>query len=156
MFNLKEYVLSIIAVAIIVGVFERFTEKTHLSKAIKMVGGMILSVVLLAPLGNIGVDTISSYFESINLDAKNVAEYGEGLYNDNLKAIISERCESYILDKAHQLGAIINVSVHCDSTDIPLPVSVEISGSVSPYIRNALRHIIAEDIGIPKEMQLWV
>lgn len=156
MLNLREYVLSIVSVAIVVAILQRLTGNTHLSRVVKMVAGMILSIVLLAPLGNASVGAITSYFESVTLDAKNVADYGEDLYNDNLKAIISERCESYILDKANQLGAAISVSVHCDASDIPIPVSVEITGSVSPYIRNTLRHIIAEDMGIPEEMQLWV
>lgn len=154
--SLRQYVIGIIAAAIAVAMMEKLTENAQTRKMIKLVSGLFLSVVLLSPLRNISISSYTAYFDTVQRDAQDTVTRGEGIYRDNLNTIITERCESYILDKAYQLGAEINVHIQCDTSDIPIPVYAEISGNVSPYVRKTLQNMIADDIGIPEEKQLWV
>ena len=154
--HLRQYIVSVIAAAVIAAMLNKLFSESHIHRLIKTVSGLVLSVVLLSPLGNLSISSYTSYFDAVDNDAKEAVAYGEDIYRDNLRAIISERCETYILDKADQLGAVISVSIRCDSADIPIPVYAEISGSVSPYIRKTLQNMIADDIGIPEENQLWM
>ena len=68
--------------------------------------------------------------------------------------IIKSRVQAYILDKADSFGTSLEVEVILDQDHIP--VSVELQGNISPYARAQLTEIIEEDLGIPKEHQLWI
>ncbi len=76
---------------------------------------------------------------------------------DNLTAArISQQCEEYILDKAAALGMQIETKVILnEDTFYPLPVKVMISGQYSPWQKEQLTVIIAQDLGIPEEQQEW-
>lgn len=155
MLELRQYVIAVVTAAIVVAMIENLATSSQTQKVIRMVSGLFLSVILLSPLGNIRISEYASYFETVDLEARSAAAYGEEIYKDNLNTIITERCETYILDKAKQLGAKISVEVQCDTSDIPVPIYAKITGSISPYVRKTLQNMIAEDIGIPEDKQLW-
>ena len=154
--DLRQYIISVIVTAIIVAILSKLLENAHGNKIMKMVTGLVISVVLLSPLGRLRFSSYVSYFDSVDLEAQDAVSYGEELYKDNLRVIIQERCESYILDKASQMNAQICVSIQCDTAEIPVPVYAELSGNVSPYVRMRIQKIITEEIGIPEENQLWI
>ena len=72
-----------------------------------------------------------------------------------LAQFIKERTQSYILDKAQSLNAVLDVEVTLSDDEIPVPVKVCITGKVSPYARGRLENLIIEDLGIEKENQIW-
>ena len=153
--TLRQYIFSIIVVSVIVAILNKIPFATPMKRLIKMISGVVLTIVLISPLNGFQVNSILTYFDAINWETQDVVSYGEDFYVKNLSAIISEKCESYILDKAEQLGVTIAVSVACDSSENPTPNSVQISGNISPYAQNMLKRVIANDIGIPEENQLW-
>ena len=67
--------------------------------------------------------------------------------------IIKARIQAYILDKADSFGTQLDVEVILDQDNIP--TSVELRGNISPYAKAQLTGIITENLGIPKEYQLW-
>jgi hypothetical protein len=46
--------------------------------------------------------------------------------------------------------------VYLSEDTIPVPISVEIRGSVSPYGKQQLTKLLEEELGIAKENQLWI
>ena len=71
-----------------------------------------------------------------------------------LSAVIAEKTETYIWDKAYQLGLDVtaSVTVAAGESGIPLPESVTLAGPYSP----ALAAAIEEGVGVPVERQYWL
>ena len=69
--------------------------------------------------------------------------------------LIKEKSQAYILDKAAELDASITADVTISEEELPKPLSVVISGQVSPYNRKRLESILETDLGIAKENQVW-
>lgn len=80
---------------------------------------------------------------------------GTKLADDARREIIKAEAEAYILDKAGSYGLQLEVCVTLREDDIPVPESVCIAGAVSPYARTRLEILIENELGIPKERQLW-
>ena len=81
---------------------------------------------------------------------------GQQMAREQETQIISRQTQSYILDKAQALGAMIEAEVGLSDERPFVPVSVTIKGNLSPYARQVLENIIQNDLGIRKEDQLWI
>ena len=154
--NVYQYLLSVLATAILVAIVNNLSDKLKSGKAIKLASALVMAIVVLSPLRNFQLTSYLSRFETMNDAANGYVNDGKTLYDNYLVAIINERCEAYILDKADELGVKLTVHIACDTSDLPVPVYAEISGEVSPYAREKIQHIISSDIGIPEEQQLWI
>ena len=152
--NLRQYIVSIVAVAAISAILLRLVgNKSQSYKLLKLMCGIVMVLAVVAPWMEISVDAYIDYFDSIGVDALSIRETGEGFAEDALRQGIKEQTEAYILDKAALLGADIHVSVTCDTS--LRPVSVRIRGNASPYVKRRLQEILCSDIGISEENQTW-
>ena len=66
--------------------------------------------------------------------------------------VIKANTETYILDKATTMEVELNVEVTLDGL---IPKKVILQGAVSPYTRASLSDWIAQQLGIPREAQIW-
>lgn len=76
--------------------------------------------------------------------------------SEELRTIIKSRVEAYILDKAESYGAKLKVEVMLSEDQVPVPMSVRITGSISPYGKKMVTQLIREDLGIASEEQVWI
>ena len=60
------------------------------------------------------------------------------------------------MDKAAAMGLELTARVGLSSDDPPVPVCVEITGAVSPYMKLRLEEMILEGLNIAKENQVWI
>ncbi len=154
---IRQYLLSVIAAAIICSVIISFTDKKSGSGTmIRMLCGLFLSVTMIYPLVDVKLDDISSYFYSIEVASDDVVTDGKIAANEAVSSIIKEQTEAYILDKASSLGLSLTVSVCVGGDDIPSPVSVTLQGNASAYLKQKLCTLIQDDLAIPKEQQKWI
>ena len=154
--NIRQYLLSIISVAVLSSVLLRLLGDNKSScKIVKMMSGILMVLTIVSPWANISIQEYIGYFDSVRRDSATFAEEGEDRVYRQLRHSIKEKTEAYILDKATLLGADIHVSVTCDTSDVPIPISVELSGNASPYARSRLQQILQSDIGIPEDKQIW-
>ena len=120
---------------------------------VRLVSGLLLALALLRPLAGLG-------WEGLELDASPLEEGREAAeeYRKNqteaFSAIIEEKTEAYICDKAEQLGleCAVEVTAEPGGGGVPLPGTVVIRGAYS----EALARSIAEEVGIPAEQQIWL
>lgn len=154
--DIKQYILAIASVAVLSSVALRLLSgKSPAYKLVKLICGMIMVLTIVSPWTKVTIADYLESFQSIREDAAAIQEEGEILVQQQLRQSIKERTEAYILDKAALLGADICVSVTCDTSDVPMPISAELSGSASPYARSKLRQILLNDVGIPEDKQIW-
>ena len=155
--QIRQYLLSILSAAIICSIVVKLTEKQNItSKIIKLIAGIFLSVTMVSPLVKLQIGEMSTYLDSLKTSADEIIASGQNAALKETVEIILQETESYILDKAVSYGAEVRVCAEISDPDTMKPESVTIQGSISPYAKQRLQQTIAEDLGIPKENQIWI
>jgi len=150
-------VLSLVTAAIIVGILGSLThEKTGTGTLIRMICGLFLAFHIISPFTDLDYDIITAFAQEYSDGADLAAATGKEMAAEALCAGIKAESESYILDKAHEFGADLEVDVTVSREDVPVPESVRVRGTVSPHTKLRLQQMIEQDLGIPKEKQLWI
>ena len=151
--SIRDYLLSVTAAALICGIISTLTGKTsNISKVLKLLCGLFLAATVIKPLINMKVDNIYSFTESLTVSSDLAVMQGEKIASDEMKRIIKEKTEAYILDKANALGAQVAVEIVLEEY---VPVGVTVRGDISPYVRSNLADSITRELNIPAEEQIW-
>ena len=149
----KDYLLSITAAAVICGCVNSIVSRNSwISGLAKLLCGLFLVVTAIQPVIDIKVSDVYQFTEQLALDADQAVSDGEQIAVDEMKRIIKEKTETYILDKAKTLGTELNVEIVLDGV---LPVGVILTGDVSPYAKGCLCETISQELGIPLKEQIW-
>lgn len=154
--EIRQYILSVAAAAILCAILRQcFPEKSMTASLLKLVSGIFLAFVVISPVKQVELGSLSVYFGEFTLEGEALAAEGENLSSEAMARIIKEQTEAYILDKAEALNADISVEVGLSGGNPPVPKSVRITGPVSPYAKSVLETLLAEELGIAKEDQSW-
>jgi stage III sporulation protein AF len=152
---LGEYIVSVSATALICGIISGFLRDRTGGKSVKLVCNLLLMLAVLRPIVNLEKEYLSNISLPTFPDGSAWIEEAGYDYGNAVTNIIKQQTEAYILDKAAAMGAAISVAVTVSGDEPPVPVGVEISGSVSPYLKLRLEEMIQEDLNIAKENQVW-
>ncbi len=153
---LRQYLLSVTAGALAVGILKKLLPEKGTASAIgKMVMGLFLALVVIGPLAKLELQEFSDFAGSFEQEASQAVAAGQAQTNLALRDIIKSRTEAYILDKAQQLNLQLQVIVELSSDDLPVPVAVRLTGPAAPYARQQLQDFIQQQLNIAKEDQLW-
>lgn len=154
--DLRNYLLSVFSAAIVCAIIMRLMGKKGTHAALtKLIAGLFLAFTVIYPIADIRIGDLSDLTSSYSDSASQAAAAGQSLTRENIAASIKAQTEAYILDKATALNTHLEVVVTLSEDDIPCPKAVRLAGSVSPYAKAQLQMIIAEDLGIAKESQIW-
>ena len=153
----RQYILSVTAAAIISGILQRFCSgKGSAGAIIKMLSGIFLLYALVMPLTDLSFSKFHNIAADFREEAQQAVTEGEILGNKALREYISDQVAAYILDKAEQYNATLNITVILSEDLMPVPTQVRIMGRISPYGKLRLQDIIESDLGISKEQQIWI
>ena len=150
---IKDYLLSITAAALICGIVNSLSGKGSTGKLLKLLSGLFLAAAVIKPAVEVKLDNIYNFTDNLSVNSDIVVSQGENLAAEEMKRIIKEKTEAYILDKAKALGAEIAVEVTLHDYT---PVGVTIEGDVSPYVKKNLSANITQELDIPPEEQVWI
>ena len=154
--GIRQYLFSVIAAAILCGIAAGLSgNRGSQSKIIKLLCGLFLGITVISPLAKIEFDDFSAYMGDISLDGQAAVDYGAQIALDALSESIKSQTEAYILDKAISLDLELEVEVTLNENDPPLPDSVSLKGSVSPFAKKKMITWIEDDLGIPEDKQRW-
>ena len=155
--NIARYILSVTAAALLLGILQTIAGKKGTQAVLlQLIGGLFLTFTVISPIVNIEADEILDLPWAFTLQGSTIAEQGQSYSRNQLRRIIKDRTEAYILDKALTLQAQLQVEVMLSQDEVPVPTSVRLQGSVSPYARNVLQQWLQDDMAIPKEHQIWI
>ena len=153
---MRQYLLSIVGAAIICSIAKNISNEKTLSGAmLRLVAGIIMTVTVLAPVVNLDLNDIPLMTTNFMDEASAIAAEGEEMAASARNAIISDRAEAYILDKAAAFGAALEVEVTI-SDGTMMPEGARIKGAISPYAKLQLQRIMEQDLQIAKENQQWI
>lgn len=149
--------MSIIGAALLCSiVYSLLDKKSGHYPIIKLICGLFITVTAVAPLTNISIPDISDFIGETKFDANQLIQEGQNATYESMASIITENLESYILDVANEIGADVQTEIILDEQTPPSPRSVRIIGNVSPYVKEKMRQIIAEELGVPEDKQIWM
>lgn len=151
--QLGQYVVTLTAAAILCGILLSFFSEGAVRMKLKLICGVFLTVTALAPLPRISLPDLSAFSQFYLSEGKSFAVTGETIAREELLGRIKQATETYILDKAASMGAVIKPEVELDAEGNP--VSVRLQGDCSAIQRQQLRAAITNDLGIPEEDQQW-
>ena len=153
---MRQYLLSIVGAAIICSIAKNISNEKTLSGAmLRLVAGIIMTVTVLAPVVNLDLNDLPLMTTNFMDEASAIAAEGEEMAASARNAIISDRAEAYILDKAAAFGAALEVEVTI-SDGTMMPEAAQIKGAISPYAKLQLQRIMEQDLQIAKENQQWI
>ena len=121
---------------------------------VRLVSGLLLALAILRPLAGKNWEGLEVPAGNFSLQSREQAEIYRKNQQEALSAIIEEKTEAYILDKANRLGldCTVRVTAAAGESGIPLPSSVTVRGAYSP----ALAKCMEEEVGIPAQNQTWL
>lgn len=151
---LRSWLLGVVFTAFAAGLAAELVPKGRERALVKMVCGALMALAMLRPLGAIRWESKNISVSSFSRQTEQQAEYYRSEQEKVLSAIIAERTESYIWDKATELGleCTVRVIVSAGESAVPLPEVVELDAVYDPV----LAAWIEEVVGIPAEKQIWL
>ena len=147
---MRQWLLGIVLTAFAGGLARQLAPQGKEQAGVRLVSGLLLALAILRPLA--GLDWADLDWDLDRLEAREQAEVYREEGRRTLSAVIAERTEAYIWDKANQLGLDCVVQVTTTAGEIPLPETVTILGRYS----EALAVCVEEEVGIPAEKQIWL
>lgn len=153
----REYVLQVSAVALLCAMIFRLLRGIGTVKLmIKLLCGIILAYSVVQPMKQLDFPDLESYVSGIQEDADQVVQSGIKAASNALEEGIIDGTEAYILEKAKALNLDLIVEVEVSDDEIPVPITVSLTGSAAPYARSVLEETISRELNIPKEKQTWI
>lgn len=154
--EIKAYLLRITAAALICGISMCLVRNKKLSGGlIKLLTGVVMAVTVLGPVVDIPFDSIANFSPTFGQSAQDAVTDGKNTAMDAWVKGIKEAAQAYILDKAESYDAKLEVDVTVEPAQPPVLTGVRLKGSISPYGKKMLQEAIAQQLGIPKEDQIW-
>ncbi len=151
---MRSWLLGIVLTAFASGLARQLAPQGREQAMVRLAGGLLLTLAILRPLA--GMDWQGPALEagSFRVRTEEQAEIYRKNQQQALSAIIEEKTEAYILDKAKQLGldCRVDVTTAAGESGIPLPDRVVIGG---PYHRE-LAVCVEEEVGVPAEKTIWL
>lgn len=151
---LPRYILSVVCGAVLCSLIALlFDAKSAVSGVIKMVLGVIMTLIILKPI--IGTETfdLEAYLQNFQGNRELAVEDGINYAKQAKTEFIKEKVETYILEKASSLGADVAVEISLNDED--MPVAVEFTGNIAPYLKGQLEEYLQQNFRIQKESITW-
>lgn len=153
---LQKYLLSVVSAALLLGVSLPLLSKGKICGVLRFLGGLVLILSVVSPLVHISTDELTRYILHYQTISDETLENAEKKNREILSHIIKERCETYILDKAKELGAELTVEIYMrEDGEYPYPDIVEITGAIVEEEKDYMKRLIEQDLGIPQHCQEW-
>lgn len=148
---MKAYLMKVICAALVCALAESIGADGPGKSTRRLIGGLFLVLAVLSPLGNMDLPRLD--LDTLRREAEAVTAEGTALAEHERFMVISDACESYIWNKAAEMGLELQVLVVLD--DDGLPLRTELSGPASPLERQKLTQIIVRELGLGKEDVIW-
>lgn len=154
--EIRRYIISVTVAALASGIALSLCAKSIYKKEITMICGLFMICTLLHPLLGVSLPELPD-LDTYLQQAEAAAQEGKRISDEAQCDIISEECQSYIVDKGSDLQETLSVSVTVENIDGSfLPVYAEIYGCSSVKNKEILSKVITDDLGIQKENQRWI
>lgn len=149
----KDYVMSILGCVLVGEIISQIVSDLRYKTLIQLIYGVVLIMVLLNPLseGNIA-DSIDFAIEAVS--PQEYIDLGQQKARKMQEQCIKEACESYISNKAKDLGVFLTSEIQLDNN--LKPRDAQIYAQANSEQQRVLEQILETDLGITKGNQVWI
>jgi len=155
---IRNWILGVTCAAMLVAVAESLMPAGTVKKIGKLTGGVVLLLAVIQPLMGLDFERLSlALTESRETERVLSAEEASAVSADLMKSIIADKTGAYILDKANSMGITCTADVECrvGEGNMPYPVSVTVTGTLTEKQREELTREIEANLAIPAEKQRY-
>lgn len=151
-----ESIIPIISAAVICAVITRMCNySANTKKLIRLITALFMLLMFISNFTNIEAFDFTRTLSIVQYDAEAFAQDGAYRTRERISDIIKEEVETYILSRAQQYGLELEVKVADINIETMKPTKIYLKGVASPYSKKSLEAEIQQDLGIPKENQIW-
>lgn len=154
--RIGEYMIGVTAAGLLCALVGKLSFDGLTGAMLRLVCGLFMALAVVAPWKEFSPDFSLDWVEEIRTEGEAMAAQGENSARQAMAERISEQVRSYILDKAEDLGLMLEVSVRLSEDAVPVPMAVTLRGQASPYCKSVLEDYIRDNLGIGKEAQTWI
>ncbi len=156
--KLGSWLLSLCAVGILTGVCTAMAPEES-KKTVKTAGGLLLLLAAILPFRGLSGYSPLSELEQIGARLQKAIAGQENVSLEQMRAMVEDQCESYVLAKAAELGisCTVSVSARIDETGVLRAYAATVTYGLpvpSAEAVEALKAILENDLGIPESRQL--
>lgn len=152
--GLKNYLIAVCSAAILSAILKRLVGKSKMcGGTVHLLAGLFVAICIISPWKDFTLQDLEMYNPLITQHGQTYVETGKQITQNQIDAIITEKVESYILEKTNQLHLQVEVRVELAEDGVPFKSIV--SGKLSPEEKKTLSAFLEKEIGIQKEMQIW-
>ena len=151
--GVRVWLLYVLSVSFVCALADALMPKGPVKGVGKLVCGLILAVTVVSPVVSLDVESGVQWLEGWEVGLEQREEELKKQVGEEMKTIIEQEYEAYIVDKAAQLGAACTAQVECRQEDegVYLPQRIWIRGALSQPQREALSESLMEELGIASE-----
>lgn len=155
--GVRNYILSVTATAMFLGIVKGILgENGTMGTVFRLICGGVMVFAVVSPWKNLNFEELELPLEQYLQEGEACRQAGEESASAAIAELIKEQTAAYILDKAAEVKADLQVEVTVSTDTVPIPVEVRLTGNVSPYGKARLESLLEEDLGIAKEHQIWI
>ena len=154
---MRAYLLTVAAAAGLFSLTVAVLPAGRVRKTAQFTGALLLILTVLAPIIRLDSADLAKAIAKIQIDTGTLQSDAKRNDRELMAQLIKEECQTYILDKAAELGISVTAEVTLsEGSEYPYPVSVILRGSPWEQARKRLSSIIECDLGIPPDRQEWI
>lgn len=154
--NIRDYLIGIMAAAIICGGVNLLLDnKGTMGVVVKLMSGLLMILAVVGPWTSISLDNLIGWTNDISADGSSVIADADAAAKEAYREGIKQRVATYVLEKAAHLECNLEIDVTLTEDAVARPVGIILVGNVSPYAKSVLSNMIAEELGIAREEQIW-
>lgn len=153
--SVRNYLIAVVAVCMISVLAAALVHNSPLNKIVRFVSGILILLVAASPLLTLDTDLLAEKMEKYLGGRSFRTDEIQENTRQQLALHIKETTETYIENKAAELGAAIQAEVTLDNGEYPTPNGATIIGTLTPTQRTALAAYLTDSLAIPAEQQEW-
>lgn len=148
--TVRSYLLSIVAVCMVVAVAGVFVRSEMMARNLRLISGVLILLVVLQPLLKIDWNEIAKTIQG-GVSTENL----EFNVQEQLALQVKKSTEAYIEEYASAQGALLQAEVEVSGDTVPTPTKITLTGSVTLEQLSTLSDYIETALGIGKNAQIW-
>ena len=153
--GIRGYFLAIVAACMLAVLACALLKNSKIQRITKFIAGILILLTVATPLLRIDSAELAERINELGRGSRFDTQEISKDYQTMLRALVKKNTQTYIEDKAQELGGIIQAEVTVGNGEYPAPEHVVLTGTMTPEQAQALESYIADSLGIPSEQQEW-
>jgi len=147
------WLLGVTGAAILAAMAESLAPKGAGKQVTRLVCGLVILLAVIRPVMTLEVADLREITDLWQAEIQKNTVQLESQQEKQMKAVIEQEFEAYILDKTAQMGLTCTVRVICEENaeGVQLPDSISIGGAMTSEQQEQLRQALSQELGLAPE-----